>query len=120
MEVLEQAGELQDGGHRIIHLNDPVSYAEFKGGKAKERQVAAIRRVRRTSQRINIDRAMIFLARKKLTEACTVTEVVLDEDALLAAAFEGKITDKELQALYDESENYAFFLVDDGEDTDND
>jgi hypothetical protein len=119
MDTLERVGELQEGGHRIIRLMEPIPYAEYKGGKAKGREVGAIRRVRRTSQRLNEAAAMALLKRKKLLEQCTRTEVVLDEDALLAAAFEGKLTDAELQALYEESENFAFFIIDaDKEDDD--
>ena len=44
----------------------------------------------------------------------------MDEDALLAAAYEGRITDAELKALYDESENYAFYLVEKGQEQDED
>lgn len=112
MTMLERAGELQDGGHRIIRLIAPVPYAEYKGGKAKDRQVGAIRRVRRTAQRLDEVAAMVLLKRKNLLAQCTRTEVVLDEDALLAAAFEGKLTDVELQSLYQETENFAFFIID--------
>jgi hypothetical protein len=119
MSTLERAGELQEGGHRIIRLAEPIPYAEYKGGKAKDRSVGAIRRVRRTSQRLNEVAAMALLQRKKLLEQCTRTEIVLDEDALLAAAFEGKLTDDEVQSLYEESENFAFFIIDaDKEDDD--
>jgi hypothetical protein len=120
MGVLEQAGELQEGGHRILRLTEPVPYAEYKGGKAKDRKVTAIRRVRRSSQRLNEVAAMALLTRKNLLAECTRTEVVLDEDALLAAIFEGKLTDAEASSIYDESENFAFFLVDDDDPDDAD
>jgi hypothetical protein len=116
MDVLERLGEIQEGGHRILQLNEPIQYAEYKGGKAKDRKVAAIRRVKRTSQKLNEARAMILLKRKKLWDQCTRTEVVLDEDALLAAMFEGKLTDQEVASIYEESENFAFYLVDEGDD----
>ena len=63
---------------------------------------------------------MRLLTRKNLLAECTKTEVVLDEDALLAAIFEGKITDKDAAGIYDESENFAFFLVDDDDPDDAD
>jgi hypothetical protein len=36
---------------------------------------------------------------------------VLNEDAVLAANYEGKITDDQLEALYDENTQYAFLLI---------
>jgi hypothetical protein len=113
METLEKVGEVQDGGHRILMLNDPIPYAEYKGGKAKDRKVAAIRRVRRSSQKLDSERAKKLLMRKGMWAECTITEVVINEDALVAAIFEGRITDKEAATLYEESESFAFYLVDD-------
>ena len=37
--------------------------------------------------------------------------MVLNEDAVLAANYEGKISDEQLASLYDEHEQYAFYLV---------
>ena len=44
---------------------------------------------------------------------CTVTHTEIDEDAILAANFEGRITDEEMAALWDKSESFAFYLVED-------
>ena len=41
--------------------------------------------------------------------------MVVDEDAILAANYAGKITDKELAALYYESSTFAFYLTEDPE-----
>jgi hypothetical protein len=120
MNLLADIGELQNGGHRLLRLNEPLPYTEYKGGRAKQRSIAGIRRMRRASSSLNSDRAMAFLERKKLTKECTTTEVVINEDAILAATFEGRITDDELKLLYDERETYAFYLVDEGAEDDDD
>src|SRR5262245_18831346 len=115
MKLLEALGELQEGGHRVLWLQEPLPYMEYKGGKPKERNIAGIRRMRSVSQTMNTDRTMVLLKRRRLLDSCTVTvtEVVINEDAILAANFEGKISDEELKALYDESERFSFWLVDD-------
>lgn len=114
MALLEKSGILQSGGHRVLMLNDPLPYTEYKGGKTKVRSIAGIRRMRRASTSLNPDRTMAFLRKRKLVDACTVQVTEINEDAILAAAFEGKISDEDLKSLYDESETFAFYLVDDG------
>ena len=115
MALLEETGTLQEGGHRVLRLNEPVVFHAYKGGKAKETEVTGIRRVRRASTSLNEERTMAFLAKKKLLDSCTATIQVINEDAILAANFEGTISDDDLAKLYDESETFAFYLVE-GED----
>ena len=118
MALLEKSGVLQSGGHRVIMLNEALPYTEYKGGKTKVRSIAGIRRMRRGSTSLNADRTMAYLKKRKLVEACTVTVTEINEDAILAAAFEGKISDEDLKSLYDETETFAFYLVDEGADAD--
>lgn len=112
MEILTEVGKLMEGGHRTLQLNEPLDYSEYKNGKAKARRIGSIKRLRRSSQVLDTNKAMDLITSKGLLEQCTTTEVVLNEDALLAAAFEGKISDAELQALYSEVEQFAFYIVD--------
>ena len=58
---------------------------------------------------------MAYLAKRKLLDSCTTTIQVINEDAILAANFDGTISDDDLAKLYDESETFAFYLVE-GED----
>ena len=113
MVLLEETGELQDGGHRILRLNEPVLFHEYKGGKAKEREITGIRRVHRVgSTSLNEQRTMAYLAKRKLLDSCTTTIQVINEDALLAANFEGEISDEDLARLYDTADpTFAFYLV---------
>lgn len=111
MALLEDTGVLQEGGHRILKLNEPVVFHSYKGGKMKESEVTGIRRVRRGSTSLNEERVMAFLAKRKLVDRCTSQITVINEDAILAANFEGVISDDDLAKLYDESETFAFYLV---------
>ena len=50
MDLLEMMGEALEGGHRVLHLNEPLVFSSYNaGGKMTERQVLGIRRTRRES-----------------------------------------------------------------------
>ena len=76
-----------------------------------EKEVIGIKRQRRESTVLNAERVMKLLEDKDMVADCTTTEVVLNEDAVLAANFEGRITDEEMASLWDTSETFAFYLV---------
>jgi hypothetical protein len=112
MDLLAEVGELQEGGHRVLMLDEPLVFSSYgASGRMTEKDVVGIRRVKRETTTLNAERVMKLLEAKDMVAECTTTEVVLNEDAVLAANFEGKISDEEMAALYDKSENYAFFLV---------
>lgn len=116
METLEANGMLLEGGHRQLDLDVPLPFNSYKGGKLVPKTVTGIERKRRGSQALNEERTMALLKKRDLVDQCTEVVVVLNEDAVLAANFSGVISDEELQALYDESETFAFYLVEgDGE-----
>lgn len=116
MKVLEDHGDLVTGGHRQIPLGQPQQFHSYKGGKATIKTITGIERKRRVSQPLNEDRAMALVKEKGLLDECTEVVVVLNEDAILAANYGGKITDEELEGLYDESESFAFYLVEGSDD----
>jgi hypothetical protein len=120
MEVIATVGKPdgEESQHLRIDLSEPVEYVAYKGGKPVPTTVVAIQRQQRAgSMHLNEDRVLAFLStlkgvRKGLAEQCLTTIQVVNEDAVLAANFEGTITDEELKGLYDESEpTYAFQLI---------
>jgi len=111
MSHLEREGELQDGGHRVIELDEPEEFFAVKNGVPQPKHVTGIKRQRRSSQSLNEERTMVLLKEKGLLDQCTEVIVVLNEDAILAANYGEQITDDELAELYDESETFAFYLV---------
>jgi len=103
-KVLPAQGEQDESGHYWIRFDDePIEDPD--GG-----EVIAIEAQRRAPKKLNAERAEALLRRKKMWEQCTetVTEVVINEDAILAAAFEKKLTEEELESLYDIKVTYAF------------
>lgn len=114
MEILAAVG-VPDGdeGHRKLPLEEPQIFTTYKGGKAKQTTIVGIQRQQRKgSMHLNEERTMAYLTKRKLLPSCTTTVTVINEDAILAANFEGTIPDDDLKALYDESDpTYAFYLI---------
>jgi hypothetical protein len=116
MEILATVGvpDGEEGEHRLLRLEEPLEFTTYKAGKAKVTTIAAIQRqTRKGSMTLNEDRTLAYLAKHKtLLASCTTTVTVINEDAILAANFEGTISDDDLKALYDESDpTYAFQLI---------
>ena len=103
MEYLETHGD-----ELVIAAEPFVSYAK---GAPTTKTIIGARRTRRRSKSLNEDKAMALIKKKKLQETCIQTIEVIDEDAILAANFEGVITDQQLADLYEEHDTYAFNLV---------
>jgi hypothetical protein len=103
MEILAAQGEEQEGGHKIILLPEGVPLGR--------KTMVGIQRQRRAPTTLSEERAEEYLKSKKLWEACTTQITVLNEEAMLALNFTGRIPDTELQALYDVKETFAFYPV---------
>jgi hypothetical protein len=115
MEILATVGvpDGDEGQHRKLLLDTPLEFTTYKAGKAKVTTIAGIQRQTRSgSMTLNEERTMAYLTKRKLLPTCTTTVTVINEDAVLAANFEGVIPDDDLKALYDEGDpTYAFHLI---------
>lgn len=98
MEALS-ALPTDDRGHVIHELPAPVG------------PVTGVQRQRRVSVSMDEDAAMALVHKYGLQDRCLETVQVLNEDALLAANFEGLIPDADIKALYSESESFALVLI---------
>lgn len=110
MAELEVAG-VQEEGKQTLALDEPLAFVGYRDGKPKEKTIVGCERRERTATTMNEEKAMALLERKNLTDDCTDVVRIINEDAILAANYQGKITDKELAALYEESKTYAFWLT---------
>jgi hypothetical protein len=102
MEWLANEGEADEKGNRFFYIPED---------DGNEIPIKAIKRERRVSQILDTDAAMALVKEKGLEAECIEMVPVLNEDALLAAAFGDKITDDEMKALYEDKESFAFILV---------
>ncbi len=98
LKVLIEEGEEDDKGHYWFDLPEEVD-----GTKAIQRQ-------RRVSHVLHEVAAEEELRKLKLWDKCTRQITVLDEDALLALAFQKKIPDAVMQEIYEEKVVYALYL----------
>lgn len=110
MTYLQTDGDPQPDGHRSIELEEPLPYTQYRGGHPVAKKVTGIERKCRVSVGLNEERTMALLKKLGLLDRCTVLVMEVDEDEVLAANYEGAITDEQLKALYDESESFAFYL----------
>lgn len=110
MEELVARG-VQEGPTQKLKLDEPQDFTSYKNGKPVIKSILGVERRERKTNTLDQERAMALIKKKGLSDECTETIVVLNEDALLAANFRGDITDKELAALYSESTSYAFWLT---------
>lgn len=114
-EILDAQGRAEGDTKKVLDLEEPLPYTQTKNGRAIRKNITGIELVTRTMTPLNPERAMELVAAKGLLEECTETVVMVNEDAILAANFDGRISDEELKTLYDETSNVAFFLCEGGE-----
>lgn len=100
--LLPEQGDTDDDGHTWVMFDEDIEDPSGKGS------VTAIKREYRKIKRLNAERTEAFLRRKKLWDDCTETVVVINEDAVLAKAFDKTISERDLNSLYDVTESYAF------------
>lgn len=96
--VAEEQGTPNDKGSLVFPIDDPVT-----GTRSIVRQ-------RRVSKVFDEDVANKVLADAGLTEQCTKTITVLDEDAVMAAYYEGKLTDADIDSMFPEKVTWALVL----------
>ena len=112
MTTLAETG-VPEGSRWTLPLDEPLTFVEYKAGKPKEKKIIGIERRERVGNVLDHDKTMALIKKKGLLEECTTQVTVLNEDAVLAANYGGKISDKELAALYEENKTYAFYLTED-------
>lgn len=95
---IEDLGEPNEKGSIVLPIDE-----ERTG-------VRSIVKQRRVSKQFDEDKAHTILESKALFEACTKTVVVLDQDAVMAAYYEGKLTDEDIDTMFPEKVTWALIL----------
>jgi len=94
----EEMGTPNEKGSLVFPINDDVT-----GTKSIVRQ-------RRVSKVFSEPTANKILNDKGVYESCTKTIVVLDEDAVMAAYYAGKLTDEDIDTMFPEKVTWALVL----------
>lgn len=95
---IEDLGEVNEKGSIVLPIED-----DRTGTRSIVKQ-------RRVSKMFDEDTANSVLKNSGLLEACTKTITVLDQDAVMAAYYEGKLTDDDIDAMFPEKVTWAIVL----------
>lgn len=97
-EHVDAAGEVDGNGNVFVELPD-----EIEG-------VRTIQKQRRVTRKIDELAADEVIVEKGLEEELYKTIRVVDEDALMAALYEGKLTEEEIDKMYPQKVVWALIL----------
>jgi hypothetical protein len=97
-EEMDTNGETDGNGNLFVELD-----SEIEGVKLFQKQ-------RRVSRKIDELRAEEVIAEKGLEEELYKTIRVIDEDALMAALYEGKLTEEDIEEMYPEKVVWALVM----------
>lgn len=98
MEVIEILGEPDSDGHVWLDLDQDVN------------GITRLQRRRRVTTTINEERAMEILEAAGLLDRCTKMVPAIDEDAVMAAHWEGLLTEEQIDQMADVKTVWALHL----------
>lgn len=94
--ALERDGVEDDRGHRWIELENPVG------------PYVAVQHQKRISKALDEQAADEILSSLGLKDRCVKTVEVLDEDAVMAALYDGLLTDEHIDRMFPSKVVWAF------------
>jgi len=97
-EGIEELGEADDRGHIVVDVND-----EDSGIKRVMQQ-------RRVSKSLDITVAEDILTERGIHDSCVIMVPVLDEDAIMAAYYDGKITEDDIDRMFPSKVTWALVM----------
>lgn len=96
--AIENLGETDDQGNFWMELPKPVG------------DVRVLKRQRRVTQTLNQERALQLLEENGLLDQCSQMVRVVDEDALMAAKWDGALTEEQIDSMIDTKVVWALHL----------
>jgi len=91
-------GQENDKGHRILEVNDSTT------------GVVEIVNQRRVSKSLDEESATKLLSDKDLIESCLEFVPVINEEAVMKAFYDGKLTEEDIDAMFPSQVTWAFTL----------
>jgi len=89
-------GEEDERGHVSVALPSEVD------------GYTSIKRQRRVTQGLDIDAAILILTKKGLAERCIKAVPTVAEDEVMAALYEGKLTEQDIDTMFPKKITWAF------------
>lgn len=96
--AVEDLGEPNEKGSIILAINEPQS------------GTVSVVKQRRVSKMFDEETANRVLKEKDLFESCTETITVLNQDAVMAAYYNGQLTDEDIEKMFPEKVSWALIL----------
>lgn len=97
-EHVETNGQVDDRGHVNLSVEDPI-----KGEVTLTKQ-------RRVSKNLNIDVAEKLLEERGIKDECIKMVPVIDDAAIMAAFYQGKLSEADIDSMFPEKVTYAFIV----------
>jgi hypothetical protein len=95
-DIVDKQGETDDKGHIWLPLPEEVD------------GVVSLKRERRVSQSLDMDAAILILTQKGLAERCIKPIPTVAEDEVMAALYEGKLTEEDVDTMFPKKITWAF------------
>jgi hypothetical protein len=96
--AVDSVGATDDRGHIVLDVNDETS------------GVKRILKQRRVSKTLDMDVAEDILSKKGIKDACIKMIPTLDESAIMAAFYEGHLTEQDIDTMFPSKVSYAFIV----------
>lgn len=97
-EAVDSSGKMNDRGHKVLEVSDDI-----KGSVKLMRQ-------RKVSKTLDISVAEDILTKRGIKDACIKMIPMLDESAIMAAFYEDRLTEEDIDAMFPEKVTYAFLV----------
>lgn len=97
-EGIKELGETDDRGHVVVEVNDDLT------------GIKKVINQRKVSKSLDMDVAEEVLKEKGLHERCVMMVPVLDEEAIMAAYYEGLVTEEDIDKMFPAKVTWALVL----------
>lgn len=96
MDALDEYGETDGKGHKIIDLGDDST------------GITQLIKQRKTLKGFDMELAEKLLHEKNIYEKCITMVPTLNEDAIMAAFYDGALTEEDIDSMFPTKVTYAF------------
>ena len=97
-EGLKEIGEADDRGHVVVEVNDDLT------------GIKQVIHQRKVSKSLDMEVAEEVLKEKGLHDRCVMMVPVLDEEAIMAAYYEGLVTEEDIDKMFPAKVTWALVL----------
>lgn len=98
VEQLKELGEEDSKGNLVIEIKD------------KETKINSVVHQKRVSKSLDMEKAEQILKAKGIKDRCIITVKTISEEEIMAAYFEGLITEAEIDEMFPSKVSYALII----------